>query len=72
MILKRMWALFTARNLEFIRDRAGFGWNILFPFLLVAAFSIAFGPDAGKHFKIGVFPVADPVPNHEHLNIPEA
>ncbi len=51
MILKRMWALFTARNLEFIRDRAGFGWNILFPFLLVAAFSIAFWTGCRKTFQ---------------------
>lgn len=72
MSLKRMWALFMARSLEFIRDRAGFGWNILFPFLLVAAFSIAFGPDARKQFKVGVFPVADPVPAFETLWIPEA
>jgi ABC-2 type transport system permease protein len=72
MSLKRMWALFVARSLEFIRDRAGFGWNILFPFLLVAAFGIAFGPDAKKQFKVGVFPVTDPVPALEILRIPEA
>jgi ABC-2 type transport system permease protein len=72
MSLKRMWALFVARSLEFIRDRAGFGWNILFPFLLVAAFSIAFGPDAKKQFKVGVFPVPDPVPPLETIRIPGA
>jgi ABC-type multidrug transport system permease subunit len=72
MSLKRMWALFLARSLEFIRDRAGFGWNILFPFLLVAAFGIAFGTDAGKQFKIGVFPVPDMVPHLERLKIPDA
>jgi ABC-type multidrug transport system permease subunit len=72
MSLKRMWALFMARSLEFIRDRAGFGWNILFPFLLVAAFGIAFGTDAKKQFKAGIFPVSDPKPALETLNIPEA
>ena len=40
MSFKRMWALFVARNFEFIRDRAGFGWNILFPFLIVAGFGV--------------------------------
>ncbi len=72
MSLKRMWALFVARSLEFIRDRAGFGWNILFPFLLVAAFGIAFGPDAKKQFKLGVFPVQNPAPALETIRIPEA
>jgi ABC-2 type transport system permease protein len=72
MSLKRMWALFVARSLEFIRDRAGFGWNILFPFLLVAAFGIAFGPDAKKQFKVGVFPITDPVPALQTIRIPEA
>jgi ABC-type multidrug transport system permease subunit len=72
MSLKRMWALFVARSLEFIRDRAGFGWNILFPFLVVAAFGIAFGPDAKKQFKAGVFPVTNPVPVLENLRIPDA
>jgi ABC-2 type transport system permease protein len=72
MSLKRMWALFVARSLEFIRDRAGLGWNILFPFLLVAAFGVAFGPDAKKQFKMGVFPVQDPVPALETIRIPGA
>ena len=72
MSLKRMWALFMARSLEFIRDRAGFGWNILFPFLLVAAFGIAFGTDAAKQFKVGVFPVPDPAPALEDLRINQA
>lgn len=72
MSLKRMWALFMARSLEFIRDRAGFGWNILFPFLLVAAFGIAFGPDARKQFKVGVFPVPKPSPALEAIRIPDA
>jgi len=57
MSFKRMWALFVARNFEFIRDRAGFGWNILFPFLIVAGFGVMFSSDSGSEFKLGVFPV---------------
>lgn len=57
MSFKRMWALFVARNYEFIRDKAGFGWNILFPFLIVAGFGLLFNSDSRMEFKAGVFPV---------------
>ena len=59
MSFKIMWALFVARNFEFIRDRAGFGWNILFPFLIVAGFGVIFSSDSGSDFKLGIFPVKD-------------
>ena len=55
MSFKRMWALFVARNREFIRDKAGFGWNILFPFFIVAGFGFLFNSDSTKQFTIGVF-----------------
>lgn len=56
MSLKRIWVLFMARNREFIRDRAGFGWNILFPFLIVAGFGLIYSNDGREAFKAGVFP----------------
>ncbi|MBU1196546.1 MAG: ABC transporter permease [Proteobacteria bacterium] len=58
MSFKRMWALFMARNYEFIRDRAGFGWNILFPFLIVAGFGMMFSSDTASVLKLGVYPVS--------------
>ncbi len=48
--------MFKARNREFFRDRAAFGWNFLFPFLLIAGFSIIFGGQDRKEFKVGIFP----------------
>ena len=71
MSFKRMWALFVARNFEFIRDRAGFGWNILFPFLIVAGFGVIFSSDARQEFKLGVFPVEPSLMVIEELKIPE-
>jgi ABC-type multidrug transport system permease subunit len=56
MNLKRLWAVFKARNYEFFRDRAAFGWNFLFPFLIVAGFAILFGGKEQTEFKIGIFP----------------
>lgn len=58
MSLKRIWAIFTARNYEFFRDRAAFGWNFAFPFLIIVGFSIIFGGQNYQKFKIGVFPAA--------------
>jgi len=58
MNLKRMWAVFVSRNYEFLRDRAAFGWNFLFPFLIVAGFAMVFGNENRAQFKVGVFPVA--------------
>ena len=56
MHIKRIWIMFKARNWEFFRDRASFGWNFLFPFLLVAGFGILFGGKEPTAYKIGVFP----------------
>jgi len=57
MRFKRMWAMFRARNREFFRDREAFGWNFLFPFLIIIGFSLVFKGDYNARFKIGVFPV---------------
>lgn len=69
--MKRLWALFMARNYEFIRDRAGFGWNILFPFLIVAGFGIIFSSDTRSDYKIGVFPAVSNQVAIEELTLPE-
>ena len=57
MNFRRLWAIFTARNHEFFRDRSAFGWNFLFPFLIIAGFGIIFGDKAQNQYKVGVFPV---------------
>jgi ABC-2 type transport system permease protein len=58
MNFKRLWAMFAARNREFLRDRAAFGWNFLFPFLLIAGFAVIFGGEEPAEYKVGVFPCA--------------
>jgi len=43
--LRRIVAVLHARNLEYLRDRASFGWNLLFPVLIVMALAVVFsGP----------------------------
>ena len=65
-----MWAVLKARNLEFFRDRSAFGWNFLFPFLLVAGFGIIFGGETYTEYKVGVFPFESEQVSVEALAVP--
>jgi ABC-type multidrug transport system permease subunit len=65
MNFRRLWAIFIARNHEFFRDRSAFGWNFIFPFLLVGGFALIFGGEGRKEYKVGVFPLAQ-----EQLAVP--
>lgn len=56
MNFKRMWAIFKARNHEFFRDTAAFGWNFAFPFLIIVGFGMIFSGQNYQQFKVGVFP----------------
>ncbi len=56
MNLQRMWAIFQARNAEFFRDRAAFGWNFAFPLLIIIGFGFIFEGREFKQFQVGVFP----------------
>jgi len=44
----------VARNKEFLRDRSAFGWNLVFPFLIVVGFSLIFSGRSGQLYKVGV------------------
>jgi ABC-type multidrug transport system permease subunit len=51
---RRLLAVLHARNLEFLRDRATFGWNVLLPVILVIAMALIFGGPERPLFKVGV------------------
>ncbi len=51
---KRIYALFVARNTEFIRDRSSLGWNLVLPVLMIFVFSYAFTNENPEKFKVGV------------------
>lgn len=53
-MLRRILAIFKARNLEFLRDRATLAWNIILPLALMAGLSLAFGAGDRSEFTIGV------------------
>lgn len=71
MNLKRFWIIFKARNLEFFRDKEAFGWNILFPFLIVAGFAIIFDGKNHTEYKVGLFPSPTRMVDVSRLAIPE-
>lgn len=52
--MKRFFAVWYARNLEFLRDRSALAWNFIFPLLLVAGFAFAFSGDGKPLYKVGV------------------
>jgi ABC-2 type transport system permease protein len=56
MRIRRIWSMIVARNREFFRDREAFGWNFMFPFLLIGGFAIIFGSDYSSGYKVGLFP----------------
>ncbi len=72
MNYKHMWAIFMARNLEFFRDKASFGWNFAFPFLIIIGFSFIFQDQNHQNFKVGVFPVAEQEALFKQTTIPPA
>lgn len=70
--LKHFLAVLTARNKEFIRDRASWSWNLVFPILLIAGLAVMFGNDNRAVFKIGVYPDikgSEPFFNLRHLHL---
>lgn len=53
-MMKRIWATFYARSLEFIRDTSALGWNLILPVLLVFGLALVFSGNGQGLFKIGV------------------
>ncbi|MGD2272097.1 MAG: ABC transporter permease [Desulfobacterales bacterium] len=72
MKFTRFWTMFVARNREFLRDRAAFGWNFLFPFLIVAGFGVIFSGRAYTVYKVGIFPYESETVARENLDLPES
>lgn len=53
--MKRFYAVFMARNREFVRDTSALAWNILLPVLIVAGFAFAFSGKASNLYKVGIY-----------------
>ena len=51
--MKRLWAIFVARNLEFFRDRGTFFWNLFFPVFIIFGLYFAFSGGNTVAYKVG-------------------
>lgn len=66
-MLRRIYAIFAARNREFLRDRGTLAWNIVMPIILVAALVLAFGGEGRNQFTVGVLQAAAEIDKSRHL-----
>lgn len=53
-MMKRIWAVLHARNLEFVRDRSSLAWNIILPILLVFGLAFTFSGGNKDQYKVAV------------------
>jgi ABC-type multidrug transport system permease subunit len=75
--MRRFWAVFVARNLEFFRDRSTLIFNLVMPIFLIFGFAFAFPAGGGTSFKIGVVGAAPapgspgdlPLLRYEHVGL---
>ena len=65
-MLKRIYAIFRARNLEFMRDRGSMSWNIVLPVALVFGLSFIFGGGDRPQYTIGVLQSAPDIDSSAH------
>jgi len=53
-MIRRIFAILHARNLEFLRDRATLGWNVAMPLLLVAGMAAIFSGGDRSEYKVAL------------------
>lgn len=65
-MLKRIYAVFVARNREFVRDRGTLAWNVLMPVILVFGLAFVFGGEGRNQYTVGVLQAASEIDAGEH------
>jgi ABC-2 type transport system permease protein len=53
--MNALFALITARNLEFMRDKSALGWSLLFPIIIIVALVLVFDDDNPSLYQLGVY-----------------
>lgn len=64
--LQRIYAIFRARNLEFVRDRSSLSWNIVLPVALMFGLSFVFGGGMRPAYTVGVLQTSSDVVQSRH------
>jgi ABC-type multidrug transport system permease subunit len=54
MNLQRILAVVGSRNREFYRDKAGLGWNLLMPVLMLIGFAFIFNAPQPEQYRVGI------------------
>ena len=65
-MLKRIFAVFAARNREFMRDRGTLAWNLLMPVILVFGLAFIFGGEGRSQYVVGVLQASNEIDTAEH------
>jgi ABC-2 type transport system permease protein len=65
-MLKRVYAIFRARNLEFVRDRSSLSWNIILPVALMFGLSFIFSGGSPPAYTVGVLQSGEEVDPATH------
>jgi ABC-2 type transport system permease protein len=65
-MLKRVYAIFRARNLEFVRDRSSLSWNIILPVALMFGLSFIFSGGTPPAYTVGVLQDGEEVNTAAH------
>lgn len=65
-MLKRIYAIFRARNLEFVRDRSSLSWNIILPVALMFGLSFIFSGGTPATYTVGVLQAAEALDPETH------
>ena len=65
-MFRRIFAVFRARNLEFVRDRSTMGWNLVMPIVLMFGLATAFGGEGRNAYTVGVLQDGAEIVVEEH------
>jgi ABC-type multidrug transport system permease subunit len=65
-MFKRIFAIFRARNFEFLRDRASLSWNLILPVALVFGLTAVFGGEGRNQYTVGVVQDAETADPSQH------
>ena len=65
-MLQRIYAVFLARNREFVRDRGTLAWNLVLPITLMFGLSMAFSGGGRDQYTVGVLQQAAELEMEQH------
>ena len=65
-MLGRIYAVFRARNLEFLRDRGTMAWNLILPVALMFGLALIFGGEGRSQYTVGVLQEAPELDIERH------